>query len=228
MSWIQNTLTSSIGRKLVMSITGLFLVVFLVAHLVGNVSLLMEDGAKFNEYAHLMKHNPLIILSEVVLFAGFIAHIVQGILLERKNRGARTQQYAVANDNEKVSWTSKYMGPFGIIILLFLGLHLYDFFRFKYLVAAPMITINGVEMADLHPIVHNVYKTSIAHLIIYPLAMIIIGLHLSHGFQSAFRSLGLYHVKYTPAIIGLGTVYAIVVPALFAIIPIFVHFGILF
>lgn len=240
MSWVKNALTSSIGQKLLMSLTGLFLVIFLVVHLVGNISLLYNDGEAFNTYAHFMRHNPIILASEVILFGGFLLHIVQGIMLTAKNKAARSQGYAVAHKSDKVKWTSKYMGAFGIILIAFLGLHLFDFFSFKffrelgelnienlsYLTNTDHIVNYGVEdMPNLHAKVHEVYVNSPFHWIVYTLAMLVVGLHLSHGFQSAFQSLGINHKKYTPLIKGVGTVYAVLVPLGFALIPLLIKFG---
>ena len=99
-----------------MSVTGLFLIIFLLTHLVGNVSLLFnDDGAAFNAYAHFMKHNPLIVASEFILFGGFIVHIVQGIALHLSNKKARKQGYVVPNKNSKVNPVSKIMGILGMI-----------------------------------------------------------------------------------------------------------------
>lgn len=227
MSWVKNTLTSSIGQKIVMSLTGLFLITFLVIHLIGNISLLYADGEAFNQYAHFMKHNPLIRIGEYVMFAGFLIHIVQGIILVRKNDSARSQGYAVAHKHEKVKMTSKYMGPFGIIILLFLGLHLWDFFSFKYfrLLDSAKVTYDGVEMDNLFAKVIEVYTTSPVHWIIYPISMFVIALHLNHGFQSAFQSLGINHKKYTPTIKTVGAIYSVAIPLALALIPILIKFG---
>jgi succinate dehydrogenase / fumarate reductase cytochrome b subunit len=228
MSWVKATLTSSIGKKLVMSITGIFLIGFLVAHLIGNISLLSSTGDSFNGYAHFMKHNKLIVLSEVVLFLGFIFHIAQGLVLEKGNRGSRTNKYAVANNNSKVDWKSKYMGPFGVVILIFLLVHLWDFFRFKYAFpeGLPDVLVDGEMIPDLYGKVKVVYQGSLLHVILYPVAMLVIGFHLAHGFQSAFQSLGLRHKKYTPLIQAVGTAYAVLVPLAFAAIPVLIYLGI--
>jgi succinate dehydrogenase / fumarate reductase cytochrome b subunit len=191
-----------------------------------------------------MKHTKVIVVGEVIMFGGFLLHIVQGIMLMRKNASARTQGYAVAHKHEKVKWTSKYMGPFGIVILLFLGLHLYDFFSFKYFRyldgsidatnitylkdTAAKVIYDGVKMDNLHAKVHEVYVASPFHWIIYALAMFVIALHLNHGFQSAFQSLGINHKKYTPFIKALGTGYSIIIPLLFALIPLLIKFNIVF
>lgn len=229
MSWITDTLYSSLGKKLVMSLTGLFLIVFLLTHLAGNVSLLLNDGGVvFNTYAHFMKHNKLIVASEVVLFLGFIYHIILGLSLYSSNKSARPTSYAYSSKTQTERWTSKYMGPFGMVILAFLILHLYDFFRFKYFVASEMVSIDGENVANLYKIVHDTYAGSIIHVIIYPVAMFVVALHLHHGFQSTFQSLGVNHPKYSPIIKRIGTAYAIAVPLAFALIPILIKAGILF
>ena len=222
-------ITSSIARKFVMSITGLFLISFLLVHLVGNLTLLKCDGGNaFNEYAHFMKHNPLIAASEVVLFLGFILHIVQGIALVRINRAARPIQYAHKDNTETKSAYSKYMAQLGIIILILLIWHLWDFFSYKYFSdlrgGIGMVIIDGVEMPDLASIVYD-ELSELSHLIMYLVFMIVLALHLHHGFQSAFQSLGLNHKKYTPIIKKIGVAYAILVPLAFAIVPIAIFFG---
>lgn len=210
-----------------MATTGLFLVIFLVAHLAGNVSLLFNDGGvAFNTYAHFMKHNTLIQASEVILFLGFIFHIVQGIQTVMANKAARPTAYAMSSQSKVENKNSKYMGPFGIVILAFLILHLFDFFRFKYFAEAPMMP--GTDIPDLYNIVVSTYQGSIIHVIIYPIAMLVIGFHLNHGFQSAFQSLGLNHPKYTPTIKCIGTAYSIIVPLAFALIPILIKAGVSF
>ncbi len=230
MSWVKNTLSSSIGQKIVMSVTGLFLITFLIIHLIGNISLLYVDGEKFNQYAHFMKYNPVIAVFEYVLFAGFIVHIYQGICLIIKNKKARSQGYAIAHKHDKVSFTSKYTGQFGLVILVFFILHLIDFFSFKFFreldIENAKVVYDGVEMPNLFGKVVEVYQQSPVHWIIYPLSMLIIAFHLHHGFQSAFQSLGINHKKYTPMIKTIGLVYAIVIPFGFAIIPILIKFGI--
>lgn len=246
MSWVKNTLTSSLGQKFLMSISGLSLVIFLLVHLAGNFSLLLNNGSAFNEYAHFMKANKLIVASEFGLFGMFLLHIVQGIVLAKKNSGARSQKYAVPHKNEKVSWTSKYMIHMGIVILAFFILHLVDFFSFKYFREAALEGMDfsqlgylvqdtwmvkgadGTSIPNLHAKVHEVYVNSPVHWIIYPLSMLVIGFHLAHGFQSAFQTLGLNHKKYTPAIKAVGIGYAILIPALFAMIPLFIKFGLTF
>ena len=221
-------ITSSIARKFVMSITGVFLIVFLLAHLSGNLLLLVPDGGNaFNVYAHFMKHNILIILSEFILFGGIIFHAVQGIILLKQNKAARPVAYAMEKAEVKSKF-SKWMGPLGIAILVLLILHLVDFFAYKYTAdfmgGIKMVTIEGVEMANLSEIVYAKFANPL-YVLIYIVFMLVLAFHLHHGFQSAFQSLGLNHKKYTPIISKVGTIYAILIPLAFAIIPIMIFLG---
>lgn len=221
MGWLTNALFSSVGRKIIMSLTGIFLILFLTEHLISNFLLLKDDGGlAFNEFAHFMKHNSLILIGEVVLFVGFIFHIIDGIVLVNSNRAARPVAYAVANKSKLNSWTSKYMGPFGIVLLIFLILHLYNFFRYKYF--APIENVPGTDIADMASKVYLVFQNPL-EVGIYIIAMFVLAFHLWHGFQSAFRTLGLGHVKYLPFIQLLGKAYSILIPAGMALIPIVIY-----
>ena len=227
MSWVKETFSSSLGKKLVMAITGLFLIQFLLIHLIGNFPLLLDDGEAFNQYAHFMKHNKIIVVSEVVLFAGFIFHIVQGLMLAKENKSARSQGYAVPHKNDKVNTGSKYMAHLGIILLVFLIWHLMEFFSYKYFRPEQLADViyDGVTMPDLYSKVRSEFKGTegLLHVIAYSIAMLVVGTHLFHGFQSAFQSIGWNHKKYTPIIKKAGTAYAIVIPALFAVIRLIIY-----
>jgi len=228
MSWASKLFTSSLGRKLVMALTGLFLIVFLLEHLIGNVLLVTsyEDGGDaFNLYAHFMKSTLIIKIAEVGLFAGFLFHIVEGIILIRKNRKARPQRYAVANKSNTTSSASKYMGALGIIILVFFIIHLNNFFRYKYLPTDSIpehVVIDGVDMEDMAALAYKDFE-SLGLVIFYVISMAVVGFHLWHGFQSAFQTLGLNHKKYTPLISGLGKGYSILIPLGLALIPVVIY-----
>lgn len=218
MSWFKDTLSSSIGRKLIMAITGLGLIGFLLVHLIGNIALLANDGgASFNEYAHSMKGSPLIIIGEVVIFSGFLFHIIDGIGLVLSNKKARPVAYG-GGANAKTSTGSKIMGPLGIVITIFFILHLIDFFYHAKIADDLAMSSHGVP--DLYAIVLAKFKQPL-YVVIYVVSMIAIGIHLNHGFQSAFKTFGLNHVKYSPVIQMIGTAYAVIVPAGFAFIPLF-------
>ncbi len=228
MKWFTDFLTSSIGQKVIMSLSGLFLITFLIVHLTGNLQLLMQDGGKqFNLYAKFMTTNPLIKMTSYLLYASILIHAIQGIALWMKNRSARgSKRYArkVTKAVGTNSFAANNMAWFGIIIFVFIGLHLYQFWLQMKLGNIAYLNYDGKEVKDLYTLVSAAYEQPL-FVAIYVVSMIVIAFHLLHGFQSAFQTLGLNHKKYTPLIKGVGLVYAIAVPALFAIIPLSMYFG---
>jgi len=221
MKWIINFLTSSLGKKLIMSLTGLFLISFLLVHLIGNLQLLAgDDGESFNVYAKFMTTNPVIKGTSYGLYLFILLHIIQGFVIWYTNKSAKGSRYAVPSRN--TSWASSNMATLGTIITVFLLIHLYQFWFKMKLGTIPMVTYDGVEMNNLYATVSEAY-TNIFFVIFYVVSMIVIGLHLSHGFQSSFQSLGLNHKKYTPIIKGVGTIYSVLIPLGFAIIPIWMY-----
>ncbi|MEM6345879.1 MAG: succinate dehydrogenase cytochrome b subunit [Bacteroidota bacterium] len=269
MSVLSSFINRSVGRKLVMGITGLFLVSFLFVHMSGNLLLFSDDGGlSFNEYTKFMTTNKVIKIMEWVLFGGFIAHIVYAAILTRQNNKARPTKYAYnKNAGKSSTWFSRNMGLSGTVVLTFLVIHLVMFWG-KYQFGDGTadvsietvyqeawkikedITISGITLAKGTYIDQKMYldlkganadlgtqvsaismievvKASFSRWYIvafYVLAMALIGMHLAHGFQSAFRSLGLVHKKYTPIIEKAGLGLAIVVPAIFAAMPVYYFF----
>lgn len=225
MSWFSNFMTSSIGQKIIMSLTGLFLILFLTVHLVGNLQLLYNDsGQAFNIYADMMGNNPVIqLISKGNLF--FIAlHAIQGILLAIKNKSAKGQKYAVKTSANS-SFAARNMAMLGILILAFILMHLGHFwFQMKFgdLEAQTYAGTNG-PVKDLYKEVLTIYKSPI-WFACYLVGLIALAFHLNHGFASAFQTLGLSHKKYTPFIEFLGKAYSILIPLGFAIIPIVFFF----
>ena len=226
MKWLTNFLTSSIGRKLIMSLTGLFLIIFLIVHLLGNLQLLANDGGdSFNAYAYFMTHNPVIKTVSYGLYFFILLHAWVGILIWLKNKAAKGSTYAVRS-NAKVTWASKNMALLGTLILAFIFIHMGDFwFKMKFTDQLAMVTVSGMDMQ-----VKDLY-TQVAHTFSNPLmvgaylvGMIVLALHLWHGFQSAFQTLGLNHKKYTPLIKTLGQIYSIIIPVTYAIIPLYYFF----
>jgi len=220
MSWFSRFLTSSLGRKLVMSLTGLFLISFLVVHLIGNFQLLIDDnGEQFNVYAEFMTTNPVIKTTSYLLYAFILLHAIQGILLWRHNRSSRGPVGYAGKAANGASWASRNMGPLGVIILVFILVHMYQFWLQMKLDAVPDVTIDGKEVKNLYAPVAEVFSNG-GFVAFYVLSMVIISVHLWHGFQSAFQSLGLNHKKYTPVIRTIGHAYSVLVPLGFALIPI--------
>lgn len=214
-----------------MSLTGLFLIIFLAVHLIGNLQLLAADGGKsFNLYAEFMTSNPLIKTVSYGLYAFILIHAIQGLMLWSQNRKARGGKgYAVkvtraVNTNATMART---MGWLGTIILVFILIHMYQFWLQMKLGNVPMATYDGVEVKDLYTLVASTYE-NVLFVIFYVVSMLVIGFHLYHGFQSAFQTLGLNHKKYSPLIHLVGRIYSIVVPLAFAAIPLLMYLGITF
>lgn len=223
MNWFIKFLTSSLGKKLIMSLTGLFLVSFLAIHLVGNLQLLIDDqGQQFNIYAKFMTTNPVIKTVSYLLYFSILLHAFQGWALWRQNRAARGNQgYAVqnvraVNTNAKVA---KSMGWLGTVIFVFLLIHLYQFWLQMKMGTLPMVEYDGESYKNLYVPVQAAYS-NIGYVIFYVVCMGVVALHLMHGFQSAFQSLGLNHKKYSPLVHFVGKAFAILVSLGFAIIPI--------
>jgi succinate dehydrogenase / fumarate reductase, cytochrome b subunit len=217
---MSNFFCTSIGKKLLMSLAGLFLISFLLVHLGINLLLLRSDEGEAFKAAVEFMGSPLIKVMEVFLMAGFAIHIIWAFILFIQNWKARPQAYAVSN-NSQTSFFSKYMIHTGVILLSFLVLHFINFYFVKLgIVAVP----EGAEgKHDFYNMVINLFKQPV-YAVIYIGFMFFLSFHLMHSFQSAFQTLGLNHKKYTPVIQCIGTAYAIIVPLGFAIIPIYFLF----
>jgi succinate dehydrogenase / fumarate reductase cytochrome b subunit len=223
MNWFTTLFSSTLGRKLVMALTGLFLILFLAVHLAGNLQLLKSDGGRaFNIYAHFMTSNPLIVTVSYVNYAFIIFHIVWAILLTRRNKAARgAQGYAVSNSSSR--WASRNMGILGTFILIFLVIHLKGFWYEMHWGGIATANYDGTDYKNLFAVVDAAY-TQPWYVALYVVSMLLLAFHLYHGFGSAFQTLGFNHVKYNPVIRFVGVAFAIIVPALFALIPLVMYF----
>ncbi|NTW55489.1 MAG: succinate dehydrogenase cytochrome b subunit [Chlorobiaceae bacterium] len=213
-------LFSSITRKVLMALAGLFLVTFLCVHLGINLMLLRDDGGEtFTAAASFMGTNPAIRVAEIVLFSGFLIHIFFGLWVSGQNRAARGKSYVVGNRSE-TSLLSKYMFHTGIIVFIFLVLHFIDFYFIKIGLVAPP---PGIESHDFY---HRtlVLFSSPVYSAIYIICFIFLGIHLNHAFQSAFQTLGLNHTKYMGAVKLIGSAYSLLMTAGFSLVPIYVYF----
>lgn len=224
MSWVSKTLSSTLGRKLLMALTGLFLIIFLIGHVSGNTLLFKNDGGEaFNIYAKFMTTNPAVKILSYLTYISVLAHVVYSIILTRHNKSARPVAYANSKASTNSAWTSRNMGVLGTIILIFLVIHLQGFWYKMHWGDIPMVTYAGEQYKDLYSIVSFAFQSELL-VGLYVLSMVFLGLHLSHGFESAFQTLGLNHVKYSPAIKKLGLAFSIIVPALFASMPLYIYF----
>ncbi len=226
MKWLINFLTSSIGQKLIMSLTGLFLIVFLLIHLLGNLQLLVNDGGdSFNSYAYFMTHNPLIKTVSWGLYFFILLHAFLGLKIWFGNRTAKGSTYAVRS-NAKVSWASKNMALLGTLVLAFIFIHMGDFwFKMKFTDVLNSVAVSALdfEVKDLYTQVAYTFSNPLM-VAAYLIGLATLAFHLWHGFQSAFQTLGLNHTKYTPLIKTLGKLYAVLIPLAYAIIPLYYFF----
>jgi succinate dehydrogenase / fumarate reductase, cytochrome b subunit len=213
-----------------MGLTGLFLITFLVVHCAINAMIFFNDGGEtFNEWAHFMGTNIIIRTMEIGLFAGLILHTVQGLLLWKQNNAKRPVKYAVNPGNATSKWYSRTMGLLGTLLLIFLILHMAHFWSHSRLSWIPGISPleeytaeGGKQMHNLYILMQEVFE-QLWVVIVYTLAMVSLGYHLLHGFQSAFQTFGINHKKYTPIINALGVGYSIIIPLIFALMPILMY-----
>jgi succinate dehydrogenase / fumarate reductase cytochrome b subunit len=221
MNW-KHYFSSSIGKKIVVGATGLFLIVFLVVHCYVNAMIFWPDnGVHFTEAAKFMGGNVAIRIIEVGLFAALIAHAFQGLALSSQNMKRRTQKYAVSAGNKTSKWYSRSMGLLGTLILMFLVLHLADFWApNRY---GQFMDPNWKD-TDLY-VKMLARFTQLWVVIVYVAGCISLAWHLMHGFYSSFQTFGLATHKYKKMIKSIGVAFAIIVPLIFAAMPISVYMG---
>jgi succinate dehydrogenase / fumarate reductase cytochrome b subunit len=221
---MSNFLNASIGKKFIMSISGLFLVLFIAVHLAVNILLIFDDsGDLYNTAAHFMVTNPFTRTMEPILGLGFLVHIIWSFMLEYQNWKARPVKYDIKNKGASSSWTSRNMFVIGALILVFLVIHIIDLYwiiRFRP-EEMKMVTIGGYEMEDSYTLVADLFRNSILYNILYIVGAILLGFHLSHGFWSGFHTLGLNNKYWMMRLQYIGKVYAIIVAISFSVIPLY-------
>ena len=274
-------LKSSLAKKYWMAATGLFLCLFLVGHLLGNLQLITHTGESgrraFNEYAYFMAHNPFIKVMSWMTYISILFHIIDGVLLTIENKKARPIGYAHAAGTKSSTWSSRNMALLGSLILVFIVMHgahfwykakvKHDMLLHKVVVQSPngpekselyvttsgsYLPVQGVKIKnhtefyepsvdiklgegykDLHSVVMAFFSgketngvpgndNALLAVVFYVISMVVFAFHLMHGFSSAFQSLGLRHPKYTETIKNVGNGFAILIPLLFAIIPVII------
>lgn len=220
MNW-KNLFSTSIGRKILVGGTGLFLITFLIVHCYVNAMILWPDNGKhFTAAAAFMGGNPAIRIIEIGLFAAFFIHIYQGLALWAKNSKRRTVKYTVPAGNKTSSWYSRSMGLLGTLILMFLILHLYHFW-------APNRYGQAFDPAwkeeDLYSKMMLVFSQGWV-VVVYILGCISLAWHLMHGFYSGFQTFGLATHRYKRTIKSIGVAFSIIVPLIFAIMPLYMYF----
>jgi succinate dehydrogenase / fumarate reductase, cytochrome b subunit len=204
-------LFSSISKKFVMALAGLFLLLFLPVHLTINLMLLKSDPEPFNKAAHFMATFPLVKIMEVVLMSAILIHISWGVFLQIQNWLARPLGYASGNKSE-TSFFSRFMIWTGASVFTFLILHFFNFYFIK-------LGLVPGDPENFYTTVHNLFKIP-AYNYIYLTCFILLGFHLYHAFSSAFQTIGLNHRIWTPVVKIVALIYAIVLPAGFAFISV--------
>lgn len=212
--------SGSIGRKLAMALSALFLIIFLLQHFTINLTSTFSEDT-FNELSHFMGTNPVVQFGlQPVLIFGVSFHFIMGFILEIRNKNAKGSKYAMNNGQANSSWMSRNMIWSGLFILFFLGFHFYDFWipemNYKYIAKSPEDPTRYYE--EVVHMFENPVRVGI-----YTLSFVFLSLHLLHGFQSAFQSVGARHSSYTPLIQKIGKAYAILIPAGFVFIALFHH-----
>lgn len=208
---MDNVLFSSVSKKFVMALAGLFLLLFLPVHLIINLMLLKSDPEPFNRAAHFMASFPLIKVIEIVLLAAILIHVAWAIILQIRNWLSRPVRYASRNKSE-TSFFSRFMIWTGACILTFLVLHFFNFYFIK------LGLVEG-DPEDFYTTAHNLFRIPVYNYI-YLACFVLLGLHLFHAFSSAFQTLGLNHRIWTPVVNIFAWIYALLIPAGFALISI--------
>lgn len=215
----RNYLKSTIGRKQVVGVMGLALSLFVFVHMLGNMFLFVSPEA-YNKYGHALMSNPLIYFLEAGLVFVFIAHLVLALRLAWQNHKARPEKYKVQSHGEKkTTFVQKTMWHQGVIVLVFIVLHL---ITFKY-GEVYFITYDGIEMRDLFRLIKEVFQSPV-YVGWYVLSLTVLMFHLGHGFSSALKTLGLNRPNHIVLADKLGRAYAVLVGLGFIVQPVYIFF----
>lgn len=210
---MKHVLFASISKKFVMALAGLFLLTFLPVHLGINFMLLNSDPEPFNDAAHFMATFPPVKIVEIILIAAILIHIIYGLIIQVQNWIARPVGYR-SGEKAETSFFSKFMIWTGGTIFIFLLIHFFNFYFVK------LGLVQG-DPENFYNMAHQLFRIT-GYNIFYLICFILLGFHLYHAFGSAFQTLGLNHRIWTPVIKVLSVIYAILIPAGFASIPIII------
>lgn len=213
-------------RKSIIALTGLFLCLFLIVHLSANCILVLpEEVARslYNSYSTTLRESFLIKVVAYVLYLSIVLHVVYALLVTLKNRKAKPQGYVVNNFAENSSWTSQNMGLLGVAILLFIVVHLANFWARIKLGLGEEVGLDAGGNIDVYEVTYALFH-NIYYVVFYTLLMVPLGLHLHHGLKSAFKTLGFYHKKGLRSLAKISLVYAAIIAVGFSIIPFIVFF----
>jgi len=206
-----------------MSLAGIFLIVFLLVHMGINLLIVIfDDPMVYNKAAHIMSTNILIKIFEIILFGGFLLHMIYALILQIQNWIARPSRYNKANYSN-TSFFSKFMIHTALITLVFLVIHMMDFYIKAKFGHATEVIVDGVVYHDFATEIIDKFKM-LPFVIFYIAAFVFLGFHLVHGFQSAFKTLGMDHKKYTPVVQFLAIIYSTIIVGGYSFIPVYIYF----
>lgn len=219
--------TSAVGRKIVMALTGIFLISFLLVHVGLNACIFADlkwlnpsdNGEMFNKAAHFMGSTIVTRILEIVLFIGFLIHIIQGYVVELKNRSRRGTGYQVALGNRGSTWMSRSMALLGTLIFLYLVMHIAQFWIPSRITGLEETTYDGKQYHNLFLRMYEVFQQGWV-VVLYLIGVASLAFHLLHGFHSAFRTIGVHNKKYLSLLKGLGYGFTVIVCVLFALMPV--------
>lgn len=222
---MSNITKSSIGRKVLVSLSGLFLMIFLIVHLTVNITLIFDDsGMLFNKAAHFMATNPAIKVMEPILALGFIIHILYAAIVTLRNYLAKPARYNKRDSQATGGWASRNMFFLGSTVLIFLVIHIWNFFWKMRVSGDPLldpVMIDGEQIENSYNLVATLFKTSYIYSSIYILGAIALGLHLSHGFWSSFHTMGWNNEVWMNRLKTIAVVYAVLITGGFISIPVY-------
>jgi succinate dehydrogenase / fumarate reductase, cytochrome b subunit len=213
-------------RKSMVAITGLFLCLFLIVHLSANCLLLLpEETARgvYNAYSTWLRENPLIMVIAYALYLSIILHVVYALMVTIRNKKAKPVSYAVNHTEANSSWASQNMGLIGLSILIFIVVHLANFWARIKLGLGDGVGMDAAGNKDVYEVTYALFH-NIYFVLFYSLLMIPLGLHLHHGLKSAFKTLGFYHKRGLEVLAKISLIYAVVIAVGFGIIPFVVYF----
>lgn len=219
-------ITSSVGKKIVMAVTALSLVLFVIVHLLGNLTLLGGNSETFNMYAHKLESlGGLLYFAEIGLIGLFIVHFVIAISVVIRKKSARPVGYHMKKNlggSSRKSVGSTTMIYTGIVVIIFTIVHLIQFKFGPGISEGYLRVVDDHVVRDLYRLVYESFQNPVC-VILYSVVMILLGFHLSHGFWSAFQSLGANHPRYTPFLYGIGIALALILGIGFFVIPIVIY-----
>lgn len=213
-------------KKSIIALTGLFLCIFLIVHLSANCILLLPEHIArdvYNAYSTTLRESPLIKIIAYVLYLSIILHAFYALLITLRNRKAKPQKYVVNHSKENSAWASKNMGILGTLILIFIIIHLANFWARIKLGLGEEVGLDAYGNKDVYQVTYSLFQ-NIYFVIFYTVISVPLALHLHHGLKSAFKTLGFYHKKGLKIIAKVSLMYAIIMGVGFGIIPFIVYF----